>query len=141
MKQAAKTIDELKSIVDPLIAENDKYVIEIQELPDNKGFTVHWQEQKTYTALDGKEYPDEAWITKEGEMLQVQDIPLPHLQNILRMILRNSREAEIARRELRAHIAQLVGGMEGGIGSLIMGEDDSDDEDDITPPSKPHTLH
>ena len=92
MKQTFDTEDEALSAIDDLYNKETSYVIDMQELDDNAGFTVNWQEHKMYTAMDGKEYPEEYWITKNCEMIQVQDIPLEHLRNILRQLLRNDRE-------------------------------------------------
>jgi hypothetical protein len=93
MKKEIKTFDELESFINPLLAE-DKYVVEIRELPEKSGYTVEWQEHKTYVSYDGKVYPDEVWTTEDGRDLLVQDIEESHCRNILRMILRKERELQ-----------------------------------------------
>jgi len=91
MKKEIKTFEELESFINPLLAEQ-KYVVEIRELPEKSGYTVEWQEHKTYVSYDGKVYPDEIWTTEDGRVLLVQDIEESHCRNILRMILRRERE-------------------------------------------------
>jgi hypothetical protein len=89
MKKVIQTEEELRAFVDPLIAEG-KYIFDIYK--GANGFVVQWQEHKTYTAHDGKVFPDEVWITETGEMKQIQDIEPEHCRNIIRMILRKDRE-------------------------------------------------
>jgi hypothetical protein len=106
MKQEVGTYEELEELVRPIV-NSHKYVIEVQELPDNTGFKVQWQEHKTYTALDGKVFPEEIWFNEAGEMLQVQDISPEHCRNILRMILRNERELNDSYKNLTNHLIDI----------------------------------
>lgn len=77
----AELITEQKWLILPAIEEDGKFVVE-------------YIEQKMYTAIDGKEYPDELWITKEGVPLFIQEMSEAHVRNTLRMILRNQRMVE-----------------------------------------------
>jgi hypothetical protein len=95
MKQEFKTYEELEAFVNPKLAE-EKYVMDIRQLPNGAGYSVQWQEHKTYTAFDGKVFPDEVWITEDDRMLLIQDIEPEHCRNILRMMLRQEREARAA---------------------------------------------
>lgn len=115
MKKLVTTFDEVQEILDTLPGDK-AYAIDVYELDKYAGFVVNYQEQKMVVATDGSEYPDEFWMTKENNMLQVQDIPLAHLQNILRMILRKEREMAMA-----------------------MAEDEDEDSNMFLPVS--HTLH
>jgi hypothetical protein len=138
MKQTLKTFEEVQALIDGLMEEK-KYAIDIQELGDNAGYIVNWQETKMYTAMDGKEYPDEFWITKDNDMLLVQDISPEHCRNILRLLLRNNREMEVAMSEFRAHLVEVVAGAVSPVGE----DNDNDDipgGNYIVPPA-PHTLH
>lgn len=103
MKQEVKTLEELETLVRPIL-NSHKYVIEVQELPDTAGYKVQWQEHKTYTAQDGKVFPEEVWFNQAGEMLQIQDISPEHCRNILRMILRNERELNDSFKNLTDHL-------------------------------------
>jgi len=94
MRQEFKTYEELEAFVNPMLAE-EKYVMDIRRLPDG-GYSVQWQEHKTYTAFDGKVFPDEVWLTEDDRMLLIQDIEPEHCRNILRMMLRQEREARAA---------------------------------------------
>lgn len=89
-KIEVKTIEEASAIIDPLMAE-DKWAITVAHTKDDT-FLVQWTEHKIYTSLDGKEYRDEVWVTKEGDMKLVQDLEPEHARNIIRMMLRNERE-------------------------------------------------
>lgn len=93
MRKEVKTIEEAETLVESLHNES-KYIIEVLTLPEDIGYAVQWQEHKNYTSLDGKEWPDEVWRTENGCLLQIQDIEPEHCRNILRMILRQNREAE-----------------------------------------------
>lgn len=120
MKQHIKTYEEVEAFVEPLIAAGI-YVIDVQELPDNGGFNVQWMEHKNYTAYDGKEFRDEIWTKENGDIMLVQDIEPEHCRNILRMILRQEREAAAA----IASIAEKLYGSAGAVGEF-------DTEDDFT---------
>lgn len=92
MREEIDTIEEAQALMESLYAEK-KYIIEVLQLAAG-GYAVQWQEHKMYTSLDGKEWPDEVWRTEDGRLLQIQDIEPEHCRNILRMILRQDREAE-----------------------------------------------
>lgn len=104
MKQEAKTVEEVKAIVDPLMAEN-KWAIAVVEKEDGS-FTIQWMEHKTYTSHDGEEFKDEVWTTREGDMKLVQDLEPEHLRNILRMMLRNERMSKENMRTLFEQMAE-----------------------------------
>jgi len=93
MRKELKTIEEAQSFVDALYKE-EKYIIEVLQLAGDAGYAIQWQEHKSYTAYDGKVWPDEVWRTEDGRLLQIQDIDPEHCRNILRMMLRQEREAE-----------------------------------------------
>jgi hypothetical protein len=93
MRKELKTIEEAQSFVDALYKE-EKYIIEVLQLAGDSGYAIQWQEHKSYTAYDGKVWPDEVWRTEDGRLLQIQDIDPEHCRNILRMMLRQEREAE-----------------------------------------------
>ncbi len=90
MKAVFNNVDEAQVFVDDLWTKG-KYALGILPLDDGK-IEVQYIEHKTYTAVDGKTFPDEVWMTKEGEMILVQDLSPDHLRNILRMKLRKERE-------------------------------------------------
>lgn len=102
MKKEFDNIEEAQALVDSLHAEA-KYIIEAQQLASG-GFAIKWQEHKSYTAFDGKVWPDEVWRTEDGRLLQIQDIEPEHCRNILRMMLRQEREAEARLSELTAQM-------------------------------------
>jgi len=91
MRKEIGTIEEAQTFVDALYKE-EKYIIEVLQLAVG-GYAVQWQEHKSYTAYDGKVWPDEVWRTEDGRLLQIQDIDPEHCRNILRMMLRQEREA------------------------------------------------
>jgi hypothetical protein len=126
MKKNIKTTDELELFVNKLIGE--KQVVEVFELPEGMGFEVQWIEHKSYTAQDGRTFPDEIWTTKEGEMKLVQDLEPEHLRNVLRMILRQERES---RKSLEGILEQIVDEWSTKI----------DDEEEEPQPQPTHTLH
>lgn len=117
MKVEVNTIEEASAIVDPLMAEK-KWAIAVVQKEDGK-FIIQWMEHKMYTALDGKEYRDEVWTTKEGDMKLIQDLEPEHAKNIIRMMLRQEREAKQHLDSLYDRVAETLGGM--------MGEDQEDD--------------
>lgn len=112
MRKEIFSTEETESFVNQLFDEK-KYVINVQPLPDNNGYLVQWQEHKTYKAYDGKEFPDEAWLTEDNRMLLIQDIEPEHCRNILRMMLRQEREAKIAMEQLSNHLVEIV--QQGGL--------------------------
>ena len=73
MKQVFKTQEETEKFVNSLFAE-DRYVVDIHELPASKGFEVQWIEKKAYISYDGDLFPDEVWVTKSGDMKFIQDL-------------------------------------------------------------------
>lgn len=93
MDQFCKSEEELRRLVTSLTA-HAKYVVNIRIEDD--GWTVSWQDHKTYIAQDGQVFPDEVWTTAEGKTILVQDLEPAHCQNVLRMILRQDRERQIA---------------------------------------------
>ena len=111
MKKDFPTIDEAEAFVIPLYEEK-KYIIDIRPLPEGQGYSVQWQEHKMYTAQDGKEYHDEVWVTQEGKLVQVQDLTEAHCRNVLRMLLRQEREADARMSELAAKVLEQLGNLE-----------------------------
>lgn len=128
MKKQVSTREEMEAFVAPLIEEN-KYVIDIKEVKADGSFIIQWQEHKKYTAIDGKEFHDEVWVTEAGDIIQVQDLPLAHAHNIIRMYLRRERES-------RALIESLT---EQLMDELDIQEDDGLEIPESLPTSK--TLH
>jgi hypothetical protein len=134
MKREVDTIEEAEAIVNPLLAEN-KWAVTVAQTKDNK-FIVQWSEHKMYTAQDGKEYHDEVWTTKEGEMKFIQDIDPEHARNILRMIIRQDREDKKALDEMYQQVIE----------RLTVGVDDEEvddllDDSFLGNPGNRGTLH
>jgi len=91
MKKEVQTLEEAEAIVNPLMAEKKWAVSVIQKTEGS--YMIQWVEHKKYTALDGKEFFDEVWTTRDGDMKMIQDLEPEHARNVLRMILRKDREA------------------------------------------------
>jgi len=106
MKKEIGNEEELREFLIPLISEG-KYVFDISKCAN--GFIVQWQEQKTYTAHDGKVFPDEVWITEVGEMKQIQDIEAEHCRNIIRMMIRKNRELNNAIDSMILQFTEMMG--------------------------------
>ena len=81
---------------------NEENYVEFSKTDD--GVEVRWVEIKTYIALDGMEFPDERWTTKEGEMLLIQDLTPDHAKNVIRMMLRQERNS----REYLEYLAEIL---------------------------------
>jgi hypothetical protein len=123
MKKEFTDKAEAEKFFNELRAEK-KWEIDAYILPEDKGYSIQWIESKTYIAHDGKEYPDETWLTEAGDLVLIQDLTADHAKNIIRMMLRKDREA-------RAMISTLLS-MDG----------DLDDEDmSCSVPVTPHTIH
>lgn len=132
MKKTVLTYEEMQALVEPLV-ESKLYVIDVQELEDNAGYTVQWLEHKTYVAYDGETYPDEVWLTEDNRLLLVQDIDPDHCRNILRMILRNDRESLTSEMsDLSEHLSMLKSALQ---------IDDGTDDSENTAPTISRTLH
>ena len=115
-KQHFTDLEEAEAFVEALYKE-DKWVIKAMRGTDDQGgYNVEWFEHKKYTAQDGKEYPDEVWMTEQGEMILIQDLSEAHVRNVCRMMLRNERL------QRQAYSALLD-----GLQSAIMG-DEADEE-------------
>lgn len=132
MKAEFDTIEQASAFVQPLIDEK-KYVISAVKTKEGK-IIVSWEEQKKYTAQDGKEYTDEVWMTEDGRMIQIQDLEPEHAKNIIRMMLRQEREARASLEEYMA--------------SMVERLTDPTDEANVEPPglgtddpNTPRTLH
>jgi hypothetical protein len=130
MKKHIDTYEEVEAFVTPLSAEG-KYVIDVQELPNNKGFLVQWMEHKFYTSYTGQEHRDEIWTKENGDIMLVQDIEPEHCRNILRMILRQERETAAAVQEIAARLYDSLG---------ELGEAEDDFSKDISS-DVPRVLH
>ena len=87
MKKELSTAEEAENFAETL--SETEFAIDMYK--SETGFVVQWVERKMYSTFDGKEYPDEAWVTKENQLLLIQDISPEHCRNILRMIIRNER--------------------------------------------------
>lgn len=113
------------------LAEEGRYVAMAQ--PVGNQFEVQWIEQKNYTAIDGKEFPDEVWVTKEGEMKLIQDLEAEHARNVIRMLIRRQREISEIVHQAMDDLAS---------GAISLSEEDSpyDDRFDSYSDIKP-TLH
>jgi primase-polymerase (primpol)-like protein len=120
MKKEFSSVEEAKMFIDEL-AEKKEFVINSMPNKDGK-IEVEWQEHKKYTARDGQTFYDEVWITKDNQMLQIQDIDAEHCRNIIRMMLRQERAARAAVDILAAQLAE-----------SFAGTFDEPDEDDFFP--------
>lgn len=105
MKTEVKTFEEVEKIVEPL-QQKQKYVIDVLELPMGAGYEVQWIEQKKYTDHSGIERMDEAWVTEQGDMKMVQDLEPEHVRNILRMVIRQTRETQSIIENLMSKVEQ-----------------------------------
>lgn len=120
MKQEVNTIEEAEAIVNPLMAEN-KWAITVVQTVEGK-YIITWLEHKMYIAADGKEYRDEVWTTKEGEMKLVQELEPEHARNIIRMMLRQERK-----------YSQIMESAMAEIQNTIDSSNDMDDSEDSSP--------
>ena len=115
-RQHFTDIEEAEAFVESLY-KDDKWVIKASKGTDDQGgYNVEWQEHKKYTAHDGKEYPDEIWVTEQGEMILIQDLSEAHVRNVCRMMLRNERL------QRQAYSALLE-----GLQSAMLGGDEGDE--------------
>lgn len=88
--------------------QDKNYVTGVQN--QDGSATVSWVPVKNYVAVDGKEYPDEAWITQKGEMFLIADLTEAHAKNILRMIIRRDREYEASVQAAASKIVESLSG-------------------------------
>ena len=107
MKQVFKTQEETEKFVNSLFTE-EKYIIDVYELPVDEGYEVRWIERKNYTAFDGAVYPDEVWVTEEGDMKFIQDLEPEHARNIVRMMIREQRKEQLLMQRLSATIEEVM---------------------------------
>jgi hypothetical protein len=111
MKKEFDDIADVDTFIQPLLDAGKYSVFVIQNLSGK--FVVEWQEHKHYTAQDGQTFPDEVWITREGEMKFIQDLEPEHVRNVLRRMLRTRRQTEEMMASMEAVIAEAVGNMGG----------------------------
>ena len=114
------TEDEAQDFANELAAEG-RYVIAAQRVGEQ--VEVQWVEQKTYTAMDGETYPDEVWITKDGDMKMIQDIEPEHARNIIRMMLRQQRNTALA-------VELALDSMESILAGMVPGNVERENDDD-----------
>ena len=107
MKQVFKTQEEAEEFVNSLFAE-EKYILDVYELPVNSGYEVQWIERKNYTSFDGTVYPDEVWVTEDGDMKFIQDLEPEHARNIVRMMIREQRKEQLLMQRLSATIEEVM---------------------------------
>lgn len=98
-KDMAEASDFIQSLLD-----SKKYAVLVDII--ETGYRIKWIELKTYVAQDGKEYLDEVWETKEGQMVLIQDLAPEHARNIIRMMIRNEREVRNALKQILAQAAK-----------------------------------
>lgn len=120
MEQIVHTVEEADAIVSPLIAENKWAITVVQQTGGD--YLIQWTEHKKYTAQDGKEFLDEVWTNKEGEMMFIQDMETEHVRNVVRMLLRNNRRV----------IEDMDKTIKSMTESIMSGEFD-DEEDELLP--------
>ena len=132
MKIVFNTIEEVRDMIDAL-DNSIKYIVDIQELENDTGFEVNWQEEKMYTSIDGLVYPDEFWMTEAGDMLQIQDITPEHCRNILRMLIRNNRNIAESIEDFQSQITDVL--------LAISSEEDTGGGFGMLPHNTSPTLH
>lgn len=86
-----KDISDAASHIEALYKE-DKWVVDIASSDEDMSIIIRWVEKKEYTSHTGEVHTDEVWITKNGEMVFVQDLEAEHARNIVRMMLRGYRQ-------------------------------------------------
>lgn len=98
---------------------------------DSGVYRVSWVENKTYVSHTGDIHNDEVWITEDGRMIHIQDLEPEHARNIIRMMIRNSKEAINAQYNTMGAIAE-------AIDQIMQDGDDSVDNDNN---ETPRVLH
>lgn len=125
-----------------------KYIVHLRQLGTE--YAVIWQEHKDYIAQDGQSYPDEVWVTQDGEPILVQDLTEDHCRNIIRMVVRQYKEeqmvAEIALSAIQDMIANGDHEFHEGVPISASPEDVADKIDSLFPSDIPasrgnNTLH
>lgn len=110
MKKEFQTPEEAVEFIRDM-PDREKYAFDFYR--DKNGTVVlQWIEYKQYTAHDGKVFPDEIWITEDNEMHCIQDLEPEHCRNIIRMMLRNTRESQQRLRELVETTLYEIGNMD-----------------------------
>jgi len=128
MKKEVQTFEEAEAVVNPLLAEK-KWAVSVSQQLDGS-FVIQWVEHKKYTAQDGKEFYDEVWTTREGEMKLIQDLEPEHARNIIRMILRKDRES-----------AEKLNSLFKMMTEEFMDDDETDDDSFVAPEPEKKILH
>ncbi len=128
MKKEFSNYDDLAVFAQALVDEK-KWAIATMELENGAGYAIQWIEHKYFKTHDDKEFPDEIWTTKEGQMMCVQDLEPEHARNVLRMLLRQDREKSAMMQQIMETIQA-----EGGLEELFAGHEDQE-------AAVPHTLH
>jgi len=134
MKKEFENFDDAEAFVLQLYGE-DKWAIAAMQLEDK--YIIQWVERKTYTSHDGNVHPDEVWVTKDGDLLLIQDIEAEHARNIIRMMLRQERT-------MKEKLSSLMDSIS-GIGDYLTSSDENTDGDDSgpeenTPEVPPNTV-
>ena len=129
MKKEVQTLEEAEAIVNPLMAEKKWAVSVIQKTEGS--YMIQWVEHKKYTALDGKEFFDEVWTTRDGDMKMIQDLEPEHARNVLRMILRKDREAANLMSDIFKEMAE----------GLDFDDDTDEDENSVHTEPEKKLLH
>ena len=88
------------------------YTIDIYDHP-NGSVKVNWiMPKKFVNCVDNIEYNDEVWVKEDGTMINCQDLDLEHARNIIRMVLRNSREQLKLQEEIIANLRDAIESIE-----------------------------
>ena len=121
-----------EEFVRKLFAE-DKWAIAAQPTGEGEKCSVHWIERKTYVSHTGETHSDEVWVTIDNKMILVQDLEAEHARNIVRMMLRQEREA-------KARLAVLADLVEAAMGDNL-GLPDADEAAPEPASTETRTLH
>ena len=75
-------------------------------------YRVRWIKNKKYITYDNKEFTDEVWMTEKEELICIQDLTEAHAKNIIRMMLRNQRQAQQTAAAMLESLSAIAGALE-----------------------------
>ena len=90
----SKTIEGLNNVRDFIheLCEDETVVVDFSETSEPDTYEVRWVNRKKYISFKNEELDDEVWCTVDGKLIVCQDLEAEHARNIVRMMIKSSRE-------------------------------------------------
>lgn len=104
--------------------QNKGFIVNAHQLSNGTSI-VRWIPKQKYIDHDGVERDEEVWVTRDNGLINVADLSPEHARNIIRMILRQDREAQQAYNNA---LTQIADALETAMGGAPLPEEEEDEQ-------------